>query len=90
MNSKNGERNISSDVEIQMITMILYIKIEKNPIQLAIKTDDFDSFQNFLINSNSVINEEINELILEIFNQYYSKFSLINFAIEYSAMKIFK
>ena len=61
----------------------IYREIEKNQLRLAIKTDDIDSFQSILSNSNIPINSKIQESILE--NVYYDphEVSLIDFARAY-------
>ena len=69
----------------------LYREIEKDPLRLAIKTDDIGQFQSILSNLNTPINSEISESVLE--QSLISKTKSINFidyAIEYNSIKIFK
>lgn len=68
----------------------IYREIEKNPLRLAIKTDDIDTFQSIISSSNTPIDSMIQESILE--NCYFRPhpISLIDFAIDFNAIKIFK
>ena len=68
----------------------IYREIEKDPLRYSIKTDDVDSFQSIISNTNMNINSKIDESIIENFDRRELKISLFQFSIEYQAIKIFK
>lgn len=68
----------------------IYREIEKNQLRLSIKCDDIDSFQSILSNSNISIDSMIQESVLE--NVYLNphEISLLDYAIDFDSIKIFK
>lgn len=67
-----------------------YKEIETNPLRLAIKTDDIDSFQKILSNSNISINSKISESLIENHFRDSKEISFIEYAIYFNAVKIVK
>lgn len=67
-----------------------YREIESNRLRLAIKTDDFESFQKILSNLNLSIDSKISESTLENFYFYPHEVPIIEYAMEFNAINIFK
>lgn len=67
-----------------------YQEIDSNALRISIKTDDVHSFQKYLSNSNMSVNSEIDELIFENYLIWPRKICLIELAINYDAINIFK
>lgn len=67
-----------------------YREIEQNQLRLAIKTDDVDQFQAILSNSNIPIDSKIQESLIENIYYHPHEISLIEFAIDFNAINIFK
>ena len=68
----------------------IYREIEQNPLRLAIKTDDVDSFQKILTNSNISINSKIKESTIENYFTYPHEVSLLEYVAKHNANDIFK
>lgn len=68
----------------------IYREIETDPLRLAIKTDDIDGFQRIISESNISINSKIHESIIESCMCDNSGITLVKFAMNYNAIKIFK
>lgn len=67
-----------------------YKEIETNNLRFAIKTDDIQSFQKILANTNLSINSKINESVVENFLLYSNEMDLIEYATEFNSINIIK
>lgn len=67
-----------------------YREIEKDPLRYSIKTDDIDSFQRLLSNTNMNVDSTVTESIIENIGKDLKNASLISYAIEFSSLKIIK
>lgn len=67
-----------------------YREIETDPLRLALKTDDIESFQRIVSNLNLSVNYKIQESLLENFFIDMADYSLLEFAILFNSTKIFK
>ena len=66
-----------------------YKEIEKDPIRLAIKTDDISTFQTLLSRSNLSIDSCVSESMIEHFLRIQIDMHYIDYAANYCAYKIF-
>ena len=66
-----------------------YSEIEQDQLRLSIKHDDISKFQTIISNLNISINSKISENVYERCTDL-SDFSLIEFAVQFNAIKIFK
>lgn len=67
-----------------------YQEIDSDPLRLSIKTDNIENFQRLISNSNISIDSTIRESVVETFLRYNLDISLIKYAVNYNAVKIFK
>lgn len=67
-----------------------YREIETNQLRLSIKTDDIDTFQKIISNSNISVESNISESLVENYLYNPREIQLIQYAIQYNAVKIFK
>ncbi|KAK8860558.1 hypothetical protein M9Y10_012223 [Tritrichomonas musculus] len=67
-----------------------YREIENDPLRLSIKTDDIDSFQKILSNSNLSVNSNICESIIETHAYREGGVPLIEYVILFNSINIFK
>ena len=67
----------------------LYLEIEQDQLRLSIKQDNIEKFQTIISHSNISIDSKIEENVCE---RYWdiSDFSLLEFAVQFNAIKIFK
>ena len=68
----------------------LYKEIEKDPLRLAIKQDDIESFQQIFSKSNLSVNHQIIESLYDDFAFNNRNTLLIDFAALHGAVKIFR
>lgn len=68
----------------------LYQEIETNPLRLAIKKDDIESFQKIYSNLNLTVNSKIRESLLENIFVKPEDSTLLEFAIQFNSIKIIK
>lgn len=69
----------------------LYREIEEDPLRLAIKIDDIDTFQKVVSNQNLSLNStKINENVFDNFNRIYSESKILDYTIRHGSIKIFK
>ena len=68
----------------------VYREIETDKLRYTIATDDIDSFQKIISQSNIYINLKIRESIIQNSHLYNVSESLLEFALEYQAFKISK
>lgn len=67
-----------------------YKEIENNKLRLALKTDDIDTFQKILSETNMPFDARISESTIENFLRFPMSISLIEFAVEFNSINIFK
>ncbi|KAK8898407.1 hypothetical protein M9Y10_000694 [Tritrichomonas musculus] len=67
-----------------------YRDLENDPLRLAIKTDDIDSFQKILSNSNLSVNSMICESLIESHALKFGEVPLIEYVILFNSINIFK
>ncbi|KAK8843682.1 hypothetical protein M9Y10_024745 [Tritrichomonas musculus] len=67
-----------------------YLEIEKNKLRLSIKRDDIDTFQKILSQTNLSINFKIQESSIENALRIPQKIPLIEYAVQFNSIKIFK
>lgn len=68
----------------------LFKEIETDPLKYALITDDIDSFQRIISNSNMDINSRIRESLIQNSHLWFNDESLLEFAFENNATKITK
>ena len=68
----------------------LYREIETNKLLYAIVTDDVNSFQKIISNLNININSNIKESLIQNSHRIYDEETILEFAMEYNAIKITK
>lgn len=68
----------------------LYKEIETDPLLYSLVTDDVDTFQKIVTNSNLDINSRIKESLIQNSHRVYNDETLLEFALEYNAIKISK
>ena len=68
----------------------IYKEIETNQLRYAIKIDDIESFQKIFSNLNMDVNSNIQVSLIENFFLNPNDISLLNFAIIFNSIKIFK
>ena len=68
----------------------LYREIEDDPLRLAIKTDDIDTFQKIVSNQNLPLDSTINENIFDNYCRIYTELRILDYAVRHGSIKIFK